>query len=123
MSRLFLKFIFMPNNIISGPNSVVALAFADGIDLDDVPGINATTIHEIYEVDGKYRSWQPGRTLNQFNVLRKDIGYLIIAKQGLDLGSYFAPPGAVGTNSVFVIGDGMGNVIGDGAGNLIGYSN
>lgn len=113
----------MANNIISGPNAVVALGAADGLDLDFLPNVNVNTVSTIYELDGRYRSWEPGRDLNQFNVLRKGIGYLIIAKQGIDLTNYFSPPIPIGTSEVFVLGDGFGNVIGDGAGNLIGYAN
>lgn len=113
----------MALNIFSGPNAVVSTGISDGVELDFLPNVNANTISVIYEIDGRYRSWVPGRDLNQFNTLRAGIGYLIVAKQGLDLSEYFIPPKPEGVNSVFVIGDGAGNVIGDGAGNLIGYTN
>lgn len=113
----------MANNIISGPNAVVALGFADGIRVEDLPGVNAQTVDTIFEVDGRYRSWQPDRGINQFTTLRRGIGYLFLSRQGMDLSQYFSPPVPEGgIDNIYVVGDGLGNVIGDGAGNLIGYS-
>jgi hypothetical protein len=78
----------MANNVTIGPNALVAKV--------DVADINTTPLSDfntkvLYEVEGGYKSWSPTSVINAINGLRKDVGYLLIAKIDMDLNQYFAP--------------------------------
>lgn len=78
----------MANNIISGPNALVAKV--DVADINTMP-LSAENTTRLYEVDGAFRSWSPTSTINPVTSLVKNRGYLLMAKQGMDLSQYFAP--------------------------------
>lgn len=94
---------------------------AEGYDLDLLPNVNVNTIATIYEIDGRYRSWVPGRDLNQFNFLRAGVGYLIIAKVGLDLSGIFAPPIQTDINEYAALSDATNSVVSNEAGTIVIY--
>lgn len=95
----------MANNIVIGPNAVLALTESDGKSMDDT-GLNALNCTIVYEATGQYKSWVPGRLINAFDTLKKDTGYIIIAKQAMDLTASFAPPmqGGTASDSIMVLG-------------------
>lgn len=95
----------MANNIVVGPNAVLALVESDGKAMTDT-GLNETNCSVVYEVNGGYKSWVPGRPINAFDTLTKERGYIIIAKQAIDLTASFAPPmqGGTASDSIVVLG-------------------
>jgi hypothetical protein len=95
----------MANNIVVGPNAVLALTESDGKSMTDT-GLNETNCSIVYEVAGQYKSWVPGRPINGFDTLKKDTGYIIVARQAMDLTASFAPPmqGGTASDSIMVLG-------------------
>ncbi|MEX6691259.1 hypothetical protein QTN47_27365 [Danxiaibacter flavus] len=85
----------MATNIIAGPNSVVALDTADNVSMSAL-GLTESNCVAVYRTLGSYRSWVPGRPVNSFDKLEKGVGYIIIAKEPLDLSQWFAPPVPLG---------------------------
>lgn len=90
----------MANNVISGPNALIAL---DDHDLATLP-LNDANTAILYEVNGAYKSWKPNAPINAVTALVKNRGYLLIAKQGMDLTAYFAPPLPEGGGGNAVVG-------------------
>lgn len=80
----------MANNIKVGPNSLVAL---QDIPTDSMLSLMpATKVSIVYKADGSYQSWVPGRPINAFNSIEMGKGYILIAKQEMDLSPFFVPP-------------------------------
>lgn len=92
----------MANNIRVGVNAVIALKDKTGVSLESL-GFNPTNIVVVYEANQVYKSWVPGRSINAFDSLVGERGYLIISKQEMDLTTTFAAPLPTG-------GTGGGNV-------------
>lgn len=78
----------MANNVISGPNAMIALV--DVADISTLPLTPDNTI-QLFECAGTYKVWIPGNPINNFNNLVRNRGYLLIAREGMDLSAYFAP--------------------------------
>ena len=85
----------MANNIVIGPNGVVALDSADNVSMATL-GLTPSNCISVFRTKGNYRSWQPGRPINSFTALEKGVGYTIVAKEDLDLSQWFAPPVPIG---------------------------
>lgn len=88
-----------------GPNGVVA-----SVDALLSTFLNTTNCGGVYEVDGQYKSWKPGRDLNAINSIKAGIGYIVIAFQEVDLTAYFTPETTDYTFE-YVEADSDGNVI------------
>lgn len=78
----------MASNILSGPNSRVAL----GANLFTAMGLSSVNTVVVYLAEGNYKSWKPGRLVNAIVGTEQGKGYIIISKGSLDLSEYFAPP-------------------------------
>jgi hypothetical protein len=78
----------MSKIIQPGPYALVAKKDADLTTLDLFTVDNCSII---YQTEGQYKSWKPGRLLNGFSTLEKDKGYIVIAKQTVDVSEYFDP--------------------------------
>jgi hypothetical protein len=77
------------NNIVIGANALVAIQSVS--DITTLP-INPEQIAIIYQAEGNYTSYVPGRTTNTLNSLTEGVGYVIIGLQSVDLSAYFMPP-------------------------------
>lgn len=75
----------MANNISVGPNSRMAIVNANLADM----GLTEANTNIIYEAEGTYKSWIPGRDLNAFTTIVQGKGYIINAKQAMDLTAFF----------------------------------
>jgi hypothetical protein len=78
----------MSKIIQPGPYALVAKSDADLSVIDLFTTANCSII---YQTEGQYKSWKPGAPLNGFTTLEKDKGYIVIAKQTIDVSAYFDP--------------------------------
>lgn len=83
--------------LLTGPNAITSLV-----------AVNADTIFTtdncviIYEANGAYRSWVPGRDLNAFSAFEVGIGYIAIMKQETDVTGSFSDGLPAGTSGVII---------------------
>lgn len=73
------------NNIQVGANSRTAIVSADISTI----GLTTDDIIIIFEAEGNYKSWAPGRDLNAITMIIEGNGYLISSKKALDLTAFF----------------------------------
>ena len=68
-------------------------ALSAKVDVPDITTLGLTTDNclIVYETQGQYRSWVPGRSFNPFTSLTKDGGYIVIVKGAIDLSQFFYP--------------------------------
>ena len=68
-------------------------ALSAKVDVPDITTLGLTTDNclIVYETQGQYRSWVPGRSFNPFTSLTKDSGYIVIVKGAIDLSQFFYP--------------------------------
>jgi hypothetical protein len=76
---------------IAGPNAGTALQAANLADI-----FTADNCVMVYEADGQYKSWVPGRELNAITTIAIGTGYIAIMKAELDVSAYFSD-GTAGT--------------------------
>jgi hypothetical protein len=81
----------MANNIHVGVNAVIALKGKTGVPMDSL-GFNPSNTVIVYEAAQVWKSWVPGRSINAFDTLVEERGYVIISKQDMDLTASFAAP-------------------------------
>lgn len=78
----------MATNIVPGPNSRVSLRASNFVEM----GLNADNTVIVYQAEGVYKSWKPGRAINTITATETGKGYILISKANIDLTTYFAPP-------------------------------
>lgn len=70
----------MAKSLVVGPNSVTAKTAGNLSDF-----FNSTNCVIVYQADGSYKSWVPGRALNAITAFEQNSGYIIIMKEELDV--------------------------------------
>jgi len=77
----------MSKIITSGPFALVASANANLADM----GLTAENCLKVYEVDGDFKSWRPGGTLNNVTAVEAGKGYIVYVVDGetIDLTEWF----------------------------------
>lgn len=93
------------DNVVIGPNARVAKTSATFAAM----GLNALNTTIVYEAEGAYKSWKPGRLINGITGVTKEKGYIVISKKSIDLSSYLAPPITGGFSFRYIVADDDGN--------------
>lgn len=97
----------MANNIVPGPNARVAITSIDFLSM----GLNVNNCDIVYEVEGNYKSWKPGRIINPINSITSGKGYVIEAKLSMDLTAYFNDADGVSNKSIIALNNTDGSAI------------